>query len=181
MSERKDQHDGEQTVDPVSRNVMRCLDGEMSVSELAEFERQQAADPALAEQVAEARRLAEVFAVDRHTSGVEVPVGFAAGVLEAARRAPLVDSPRTLELEVTGVQQQEIVAATHLARVLMVAAAALAGVALLVFAGLLRQTESRYLEASPAEIQQVIDELSEQASRELSRPGQVPVSGGERR
>lgn len=130
------------------REVARFVDGEMPAAERAAFEERMREDGGLRAAVAELRRLRRLFEAERSVAPPRPSAGFRERVLAAGLVAPLAPfDDRTVR-----------VVETWSRRVLW-AAAAIAAIALSVWAGVLRGVDSGRLEASPAEIQRVMQEL----------------------
>lgn len=130
------------------RSIARFVDGEMARDELVAFEARHRDDAALRDDVARARELRALFAPERGAARMvrdpQASVAFRNRVLAAAATA--AEAPRQNDVE-------------HLARqVVIVAAAVLVAVAVAAF-GLLNRVDSGRLEASPAEMQRTLDQL----------------------
>lgn len=131
--------------------VDRYLDGALSPDEMVAVKRRFEADPGLRAMLRDRQALRRGFAAGRGDV-VAAPSGFAAQVVAAARRLPVVD------IEVAA-------AATVLCRRVMFAAAALLLAALLWQSGLFAGNGDGTLQAAPDEAQQVIDELDAAIAR----------------
>jgi anti-sigma factor RsiW len=131
-------------------SVARYVDGEMTAAERARFAARLDADPELRRAVLELEDLRRCIAAAATTPVRQPCPGFRARVAaEVAGFGGAAGSREAAELERVMV----------FARRVMVAAVLVFGVAILMFAGLLRSTDSGRLEASPAEIQRAIEKL----------------------
>jgi hypothetical protein len=137
--------------------VQRYVDGELRGAVLAEFEARLLRDAALRAAVDESRALRAVLA-SAAASDAAAPAGFASRVLDEVRRLP---SRAELATEATG-ERQDLTHVVAMARRLFVAAVLIGGVALLIWAGLLRRADSARVEASDrkamVELQQRIEQ-----------------------
>lgn len=133
-------------------SVQRYVDGEMTADESLRFERELAVDSELAAAVAELRDLRKCFDGERTAPPPRLRPGFADRVVGAVRRdaLPVVDR---------GASAAELVVFERWSRRIVVAAVLVAGLALLLFAGLLRSADTGQLQASPAEIQRIMEAL----------------------
>jgi anti-sigma factor RsiW len=129
--------------------LQRHLDGELDPAAAAAFHARLAAEPALARALDDARALRTGFLAGREFA-MRPPASFTAAVLAAARGLPGREQLQRMDLAASGIR---------ICRRLLVAAAVVAGIGLLWQAGLVRLGTPAVLQASPGEMQRVIDEL----------------------
>lgn len=149
------------------REVQRYVDGELQGAALAEFEARLLRDAALRAAVEESRSLRAVLA-SAAAPAAAAPAGFAARVLDEVRRLP---SRAELAADGAG-DDRDLAHVVAMARRLFVAAVLIGGLALLIWAGLLRRTDSARVEASDRkallELQQRIE--NDRRLREAGEP-----------
>jgi anti-sigma factor RsiW len=134
------------------RSVQRFVDGEMTIDERSRFEARLADEHDLRAAVDELSSLRACFDAERAAPTPRPSAAFEARVLAEIRRAPLSrdgqpgDALAGPSLQLWG-------------RRVVVAAMFVMGLALLVYAGLLKRVDTGHLKASPAEIQRVVERL----------------------
>ena len=131
--------------------LQRYVDGEMPSDEQVHFEARLSEDEELVAAVDELRDLRACFASERSAdvAGAPASPGLTSRVLAEVRRSSLTPAGRVEEMH----------RVDHWSRRAVIAAVFVFGLAMLVFAGLLRKVDTGRLEASPAEIKRVMDRL----------------------
>lgn len=139
---------------PLSRDDLRLLhryvDGEATVEERASCERRLSQEPGLRAGLEELSGLRQMFAAGRSGPTVQVPAGFASGVLTAVRRQALVRH---------GSGSERASATTTLCRKLLLVAAAVVVGAVLLHTWLLTSGNTNDLHAAPGEVEQGMQRL----------------------
>lgn len=144
--------------------VQRYVDGELAGATLGEFERRLLRESRLRESVAELRAVRRALAAAA-SAPASAPAGFSARVLDEVCRLPRRDDRRRQADAVDG----EIAAMRVMAHRVMVAAVLLCGLALLVWAGLLRRADSGRVDAADRKALLDLQQRIEQ-EREAERP-----------
>ncbi len=132
--------------------VARFVDGELDAPARREFETRLADEPALRAAVDELTQTSSLFDAGRAEATPQPSEGFQDRVLREIRRLPTGQ-----ELATAG--SGDVAHFEAFCRRLMVAAVLLIGLGVLVFAGILRQSDTGKLEASPQEVREEMERL----------------------
>ena len=145
--------------------LARYLDGEMAASQRADFESRLAQDPALRVAEAEAREQSRgIRDSDPGAFGGQVPVGFAASVVQSVRQMPSRE-----DLVARTVEEDGVFVAIGYARRLLTAAVVVCGLALLFGLKVLVVADTGSLQASQQELQELDKKVKAMKIAELQR------------